>query len=104
MPDGEKDIKTEPRVLTLDEVKCIGHGEEIWLEYGGDHNKLFMLTVSRRRRWGFTFYQHMPVKWINYGGPSQYTPEITSYWRVWTDRPTDTQRKEMKWDDQPRSN
>lgn len=88
--------KNEPRVLTLEEVKQLRRRDEIWLEYGGAHNKLFMLTISRKRRWGFTFFRHLPVVWDNYGGPR--TIDITWWWRIWSDRPTQEQREAAKWE------
>ena len=86
----------EPRVLTLEEVMKLRHGDEIWIEYGGAHSKLFMLTVARRRRWGFTFYRHFPCYWDNYGGKNNTNHDW--WWRCWSNRPTAQQREAVKWD------
>lgn len=85
----------EPRVLTLDEVMKLRHRDEIWIEYGGAHNKLFMLTVAKRRRWGFTFYRHFPCYWDNYGGQNNTSHDW--WWRCWSGRPTEEQRETTAW-------
>lgn len=88
------DEKT-PRVLTLDEVKRFNHRDEIWIEYNGSHSKLFMLTVSRRRWWGFTFFRHLPLWWTNYGHPAD---NCDWYWRAWSAQPTKEQREAAAWE------
>ena len=83
------------RVLTIDEALNLKKGDEIWIEYTGCHNKLFMLTISRVRRFGLTFFNHLPCPWEYYGKKPETEKDWS--WRIWTDRPTNEQRMEMNW-------
>lgn len=86
----------DARVLSLSEALCLKKHDEIWLEYTGCHNKLFMLTISRVRRYGLTFFNHLPCPWEQYGKAPE--SETDWSWRVWTAKPTEEQRMAVKWE------
>lgn len=93
----EETAGDQARVMKLDEVKELKHRDEIWVEYGGAHRKLFLLTVGRKRKWGFTFFRHLPLPWDHYGKTGMNN--WTWCWRAWTDRPSMKQREETEWAD-----
>lgn len=81
----------EPRVLTLDEVRY--EYEVVWLE-----TKYLSPTVC--------LFDNVEsnVDWLYFvfGSDDSYGESVHLYgknWRCWSARPTDEQRKAVKWDD-----
>ena len=84
----------EPRVLTLDDV-C--GGGECWIEYKYGGCGYADVYLSDHHDGTAQVYRCRPVGdtkpetvWLN---------DYGKFWRGWTSRPTEEQRKAVKWDD-----
>lgn len=83
----------EPRVLTLDEVKA-AKGSDMYLEmigYEDGKDYITAITLDGVGTRGVSFY-HNVFDFESYNKPTIFG------WRCWTARPTDEQRKAVKWD------
>lgn len=87
----------EARVMTLEEIED-ALDNVVWLDIPGAENLAdgFSLIMAYSRKNGFVLLDSP------FGdNPSQDRFEYTDYnktWRCWTSRPTDEQRKAVKWD------
>lgn len=72
----------KPRVITIDEFRQYS-GETMWLET--KNNELQQLTMDGI---AIVLMEAEINRWDGCG----------SYWRCWNKRPTDEQRREVKWD------
>lgn len=84
-------LKTqEPRVMTLEEVE---KAEVFWIEEK-ESGAIYAAIAT-------AFYQNQSLSFVcRYSGEEEWK-EMADYcvkWRPWTARPTDEQRKEVKWD------
>lgn len=85
----------EPRVLTLDEVKA-SKGTDMYLEISArpvDVPYITAATLDGVGVKGVTFY-HSSFAFLTYN--RRYYG-----WRCWTSRPTEEQRKKVKWNAEP---
>ena len=85
----------EPRVLTVDEVKAIPYDDDIWIEteYYVGKITIFAATINTKGLRGVMVY----------GSHKTYDYEAyNKLWRCWTARPTNEQRKAVKWDENRR--
>ena len=102
--DEEKDALTkaiealtaqEPRVLTLEELRSLdGTDHFVWLEDNGEY-ELYDCYAE------VTTYQNN-VELNTFGREVEFEPDNEEYgktWRCWSARPTEEQRKAVKWDD-----
>lgn len=85
--------RQEPRVLTLEETIALC-GEPVWVEENTLHGAY--------GAWGVVKGLHEQYKAVNIGGVrfgywARAKYNIT--WRCWTARPSDGQRKAVKWDE-----
>ena len=85
----------EPRVMTLDEVKA-SNGKDLILEYGQwgcEDNIVTAVTIEGCGSKGVSFALSVVCDYVTYNRKHSFG------WRCWTSRPTDEQRKAVKWDD-----
>ena len=84
----------EPRVLTLDEVKKLPTETDVWIQHAGKlaDDVIRAATVSEVTNASISFWFGGSLYYKNYG-------EKPYGWICWTSRPTDEQRKAVKWDD-----
>ena len=98
----------EPRVMTLEEVMATPKGIAIWQEIKDDPDYKFEIspvaepseiTIDCNDDW-FNLEPKEPIIGIRFASEG-YMPKETygATWRCWTSRPTDEQRKVVKWDD-----
>lgn len=83
----------EPHVMTLEEVKA-SKGKDIYLELSNhpdDTPYITAATLDGVGKRGVSFY-HTVFNFCDYG-------KRIYGWRCWTSRPTDEQRKAIKWND-----
>lgn len=81
----------EPRVMTLEEVKALPYDADIWIdtEYYVGKITIFAATINTKGLRGVMVY----------GSHKTYDYEAyNKLWRCWTSRPTDEQRKKVKWE------
>ncbi len=88
----------EPRVMALEEVIAQEHGTVLWVEESQNYVwNMFPLVVdliSKHPDTG-TFY----LFFIAYHDLKKFEGEEYGLtWRCWTSRPTDAQRKAVKWE------
>lgn len=86
--------KQEPRVMTLDEVKKLQslHDGAVWIEASsGLFPALPEICMSN-----ITFFVAIPLNNYRKYFENEYYGKT---WRCWTARPTNEQRKAVKWDD-----
>lgn len=88
----ELSLMQTARVMTLEEIK---DGESYWLSAGKEFVTRPVICVHREddaRKPYITFV------W-QFGTHSWNSEDYGKRWRCWTQRPTDKQRKAVKWDD-----
>ena len=83
----------EPRVMTLEEVKRSA-GETVWAERWGD-SKTIVAQFAPYDTIDDSFYFFTIGNSVSY---KVYTEDYYKDWRCWTSRPTDEQRKAVKWE------
>ena len=108
--DEEKDALTkaiealteqEPRVLTLEELRSLnGTDHFVWLEDNGGYtlNGGYALYDCYAE---VTAYRNN-VELNIFGSEVEFEPDNKEYgktWRCWSARPSDTQRRAVKWDE-----
>lgn len=85
----------EPRVLTLDELRSLdGTDHFVWLEDNGEYD-LYDCYAE------VTTYQNN-VELNTFGREVEFEPDNEEYgktWRCWSARPSDAQRRAVKWDE-----
>ena len=83
----------EPRVLTLDELRSLdGTDHFVWLEDNGEY-ELYDCYAE------VTTYRNN-VELNTFGREVEFEPDNEEYgktWRCWSARPTEEQRKAVKW-------
>ena len=83
----------EPRVLTLEELRSLdGTDHFVWLEDNGEYD-LYDCYAE------VTTYQNN-VELNTFGREVEFEPDNEEYgktWRCWSARPTEEQRKAVKW-------
>ena len=98
----------EARVMTLEEVMATPKDIAIWQEIKDDPDYKFEIspvaepseiTIDCNDDW-FNLGPKEPIIGIRFASEG-YMPKETygATWRCWTSRPTDEQRKVVKWDD-----
>ena len=98
----------EARVMTLEEVMATPKDIAIWQEIKDDPDYKFEIspvaepseiTIDCNDDW-FNLEPKEPIIGIRFASEG-YMPKETygATWRCWTSRPTDEQRKVVKWDD-----
>lgn len=88
----------EPRVLTLEEVQALQNNDVVWLEDKGKP-KIIPGIVKSRQLWPHSVA--MVTNFIRSDGCTVTggDEDCGKRWRCWNKRPTDEQRKAVKWDD-----
>ena len=74
-----------PRVLTLDEIRTLPEGTDVWVEERDGSIRVDTSCVTIDERW-FETYLH-----------SFLLADYGTAWRPWTARPTGEQRMAMPW-------
>ena len=85
----------QPRVLTLEEVK-VSNGKDLILEYGQwgcEDNIVTAVTIEGCGSKGVSFALSVVCDYATYNRKHSFG------WRCWNVRPTDEQRKAVKWDE-----
>ena len=90
----------EPRVLTLEEIKLLPDESDVFLEE--IDCIVVAATISRQgEKWGArtdsTFFYG--IESTSYESDEYYNDDYGRWWRLWTSRPTEEQRKVVAWDD-----
>ena len=90
----------EPRVMTLEEVESLPDETDVFLEEVDCI--VVAATISRQgEKWGVfpdtTFFYG--IESTSYGSDEYDNGDYGRWWRCWTARPTEEQRKAVKWDD-----
>lgn len=94
----------EPRVLTLEEAESLSDG--VWTEIWSPSVREYCLIYARvSKNNNFSDYENLEedsgTGWIrdrdNYN--KNVDSDVAHGWRCWTSRPTEEQRKEVKWDE-----
>lgn len=88
----------EPRVMTLEEIKLLPDESDVFLEEVDCI--VVAATISRQcEKWGartdVTFFYG--IESTSYESDEYYNEDYGRWWRCWTARPTDEQRKAVKW-------
>lgn len=83
----------EPRVMTLDEVKNLPAGTDVWIQHAGNFadDVIRAATVSEVTNASISFLFGGSLYYMNYG-------EKPYGWICWTARPTNEQREKVKWE------
>ena len=87
----------EPRVMTLDEVADLEEHQFVWIEISNSDEPVYCLEIVRFRgvlcvNLEITLNAFRDVVIV-------YTKNYNKEYRFWTDRPSDKQRKAVKWDE-----
>ena len=86
----------QPRVLTWKEL--IDVTDPVWYEErDGISSWALCIDVTRGNAYedmSYEFFENYDNSYIR-----EYADKCNVYWRCWTARPTDEQRKAVKWDD-----
>jgi len=90
-----------PRLMTLEEIKALP--DYVFLEDRDISHAFSIKTISRPALPQLVFVNISGEECVGFRGPDGDTSLVTSRygveWRCWTSRPTDAQRKAVKWDD-----
>ena len=85
----------QPRVLSYDEARKLRRNKKVFLEYTGYYNMIHPVIVYEKQQHVIVFRNHLPCPWESYGAiPAAWTDWG---WRLWTDEPTEEQRKAASW-------
>ena len=85
----------EPRVMTLEEVKRLAPDDDVWIEYHElDGWTISAVTVREIYDNGILCRLQNPR--FSFGRYNYYGGDWLA-WRCWTSRPTNEQRKAVKW-------
>ena len=89
-----------PRLMTLEEIKALP--DYVFLEDRDISHAFSIKTISRPALPQLVFVNISGEECVGFRGPDGDTSLVTSRygveWRCWTSRPTDAQRKAVKWD------
>jgi len=84
----------EPRVMTLEEVKALQPDTDIWIEVR------YLNAPIRIRACTVSGFSPGGTRLFIIGGAHNYPMDMyNNYFRCWTSRPTDKQRKEVAWNE-----
>ena len=83
----------QARLMTLDEVKKLPTETDVWIQHAGKFadDVIRAATVSEVTNASISFWFGGSLYYMNYG-------EKPYGWICWTSRPTDEQRKAVKWE------
>ena len=85
----------QPRVLSYGEAHKLKRNDFVFLEYTGFYTGVLLAVVAKPDRCGLVFQNTMPCLWDSYGTiPKE---QFSWGWRLWTDEPTEEQRKAVSW-------
>ena len=93
-----KEQKPSSRVLTLEELQKAPSGSLLWIEWKSAAGSP-MYPVEFLSIYSLTFPDGVTEKVIEFSNGMDYEDMYGKQFRLWTAKPTDEQRKAVKWDD-----
>lgn len=98
-PSVREERDLEPRVMTLDEVLGLKYGTLLWIEEA-DCDELIPQAYASHFKGDPAELSDSDVIYVCFFGMTENTEDgYNCYWRCWTARPTDEQRKATPWED-----
>ena len=86
--------KNEPRMLTGEEIQDLKSGDWVWVEKKGEDHVYHMEVQD------YSFRGDKGIEFLGvWGNAYQRLRLYGNDWRLWSQHPTEQQRKEAKWDD-----
>lgn len=92
-----KKQELSPRVLTLDELKKAPSGSVLWTEWKPIESSVY--PVEFLSIYSHTFPDGVTDKVIEFAHGMDYEDMYGKQFRLWTAKPTEEQRKTVKWDE-----
>ena len=93
-----KEQKPSSRVLTLEELQKAPSGSLLWIEWKSAAGSP-MYPVEFLSIYSLTFPDGVTEKVIEFSNGMDYEDMYGKQFRLWTAKPTDEQRKAVKWDE-----
>lgn len=93
--------KQEARLLTLEEVRELPPETLLWREFKNQTHvvPVEMIAVRKSNEFEDTFFANPPEEIVAFGDGCDSTEDYGSYYRLWTAKPTEEQRREEKWNE-----
>lgn len=90
-------LKTDARVLTLEELRKTPSGSVLWNEWAQDE-EIELYPLEFQKIYMHTFPDGLTEEVVEFSNGMDYADEYGKQYRLWTAKPTDEQRKAVKWE------